>query len=179
MLLKIIIAVAVLLVVLCIVIATRPASFRYSRSRTIAAPPAALFEQVNDVQKFQAWNPFAKMDPTATNTYSGPPAGVGSACTWSGNNKVGEGTMTNVESRPNELVRFKLDFRKPMAATNIGEFTFVPEGDKTVVTWSMSGENGFMAKAFGLFVNCDKMVGGEFEKGLADLDATVHANAKP
>ena len=77
--------------------------------------------------------------------------------------------MTIIQSPPSDLVRFKLEFRKPFEATNTAEFTFAPQGDQTAVTWSMSGRNNFMCKAVGLFVNCDKMIGGDFEKGLADL----------
>lgn len=169
MILKILIGLAVIVVILLIVIATRPTDFRYSRSLAIAAPPAELFGQINDLHKFQGWNPWAKVDPAAKIEYIGPATGVGAAYSWAGNNEVGEGEMTIVESKPNELVRCRMDFKKPMAATHDAEFTFHPEGDKTVVTWSMSGRNNFMGKAFGMFINCDKMVGGQFAKGLATL----------
>ena len=169
MIVKILIGLAVILVILLVVIASRPADFRYSRSLAIAAPPAVLFGQVNDLHKFQDWNPWAKVDPAAKIEYTGPATGVDSSYSWDGNNDVGAGVMTIVESRPNELVRARMDFKKPMAATHVAEFTCKPEGGKTVVTWSMSGENNFMGKAFGLFVNCDKMVGDQFEKGLVTL----------
>ena len=166
---KILLGLAVLIVILLVVIATRPTDFRYSRSATIAAPPAALFEQVNDLRKFQEWNPWAKVDPNAKMEYTGPATGVGSAYTWVGNADVGEGAMTIIETKPGELVKARMDFKKPMAATHIAEFTFKPEGANTVVTWSMSGKNNFMGKAFGLFLDCDKMVGDQFQKGLATL----------
>src|SRR5207245_5221362 len=94
---------------------------------------------------------------------------------WSGNNKVGEGTMTLIESRPNNLIRINLEFRRPFKATNLAEFTFKLEGNQTVVTWSMSGRSNFMSKAFCMFMNMDKMVGGDFEKGLAGMKSVVEA----
>jgi carbon monoxide dehydrogenase subunit G len=162
-------------VVLLVVIALQPAAFRIERSATMAAPPAAVFAQVNDFHNWEAWNPWQKVDPTARNTYSGAAAGPGSTFAWQGNKDVGEGRMTILESRPNELVKIKLEFLKPFAATNTADFTFVPSGGQTRVTWAMSGENGFMGKAIGLVMNMDQMVGGQFEKGLADLKSIVEA----
>ncbi len=169
MLIKILPGLAVLLVLLVVVIATRPGTFRYTRSLGIAAPPEMLFAHVNDLHEFQDWNPWSKIDPAAVMTYPGPASGVGSAYSWAGNNEVGEGTMTLVETKPGELVRARMDFRKPFAATNTVDFTFKPEGNHTVVTWSMYGPINFMGKAIGLFIDCDKMCGDQFTKGLATL----------
>ena len=113
--------------------------------------------------------PYAKRDPAMKKTYEGAPAGTGAIYTWAGNNEVGEGRLTIVESRPNELITIKLEFVRPFAATNTAEFTFKPEGDQTAVTWSLTGKNNLISKAIGLFMDVDKMVGGDFEKGLADL----------
>ena len=176
---KVLLGLVAVIVIFLAVAAMQPADFRISRSATIAAPPSALFEQINDLRKFQDWNPWAKFDPNAKTTYTGPPSGVGSAYSWAGNGEVGEGTMTITESRPGELVRAKMEFNKPMQATNIAEFTFKPEGDKTLMTWSMSGTNGLVAKAFGLLIDCDKMVGSEFEKGLAKLKSITETAPKP
>ncbi len=170
---RILVALAIALVILVIIIALRPADFRYSRSLTIAAPPAALFEQVSDLHKFQTWNPWAKIDPQSKITFTGPASGLGAAYSWAGNNDVGEGTMTNIECRPSELLRFKMEFKKPMAGISTSEFTFKPVGDQTLVTWSMFGANGFAGKAFGLFVDCEKMIGDPFEKGLNNLAEAV------
>ena len=175
---KILAVLAAIIVVLVIVVALQPADFRIARSATFAAAPATVFAQVNDLHKFQDWSPWAKIDPAAKATFEGPSAGTGASFSWAGNMEVGEGTMTITESHPSDLIRFRLDFRKPMAGTNTAEFTFEPEGDKTVVTWSMSGHNNFLAKAVSLAVNCDKMVGGQFEKGLADLKTIVEAAPK-
>ena len=169
MLIKLLIAPAILLVVLVVIIATRPGDFSYTRSATIAAAPELLFAQVNDLHKFQDWNPWSKIDPAAVMTYTGPASGVGSAYSWAGNKDVGEGTMTLVETKPGELVRARMDFRKPFAATITVDFTLKPEGNHTVVTWSMYGRNNFMGKAIGLFIDCDKMCGDQFTKGLATL----------
>lgn len=156
-----------------IVVAMQPSEFRTTRSATMAAPASAVFPYVNDLRKFQEWSPWARMDPTCKTTFEGPAAGEGAKFHWAGDNQVGEGGMTIVESRPHELVRIRLEFLKPFQATNTAEFLFQPEGDRTRVTWSMFGKNNFFFKAFGLFVNCDKMIGSQFEEGLANMKAIV------
>jgi hypothetical protein len=180
MIIEILIALAAIIVVLAIVIAMRPSDFCISRSATFPAPASTLFEQVNDLHRWEAWSPWDRIDPNSKKTFTGPKAGVGASYSWVGE-KTGEGSMTLTESRPNELIRIKLDFVKPFKANNTAEFTFKPKGDQTIVTWSMSGKNNFAGKAFSLIVNCDKMCGGEFEKGLANLKSvtekiTVTAN---
>jgi uncharacterized protein YndB with AHSA1/START domain len=176
---KLLFGLVVVLAALIIVVAMRPDDFRVERSATIAASPATLFEQVNDQHKFQEWNPWAKIDPHARNSFSGPSSGVGASFSWAGNNDVGEGTSTIVESKPGELVRLKMEFKKPMAGVSTVDFTFKPAADKTVVTWSMYGPNNFIGKAVGLFIDCDKMCGDQFEKGLANLAAVVGGAGKP
>lgn len=173
MLKKIVIALVVILAVFLVVVAMQPAEFRVARSTTIAAPPAAVFSQVNELKKWEAWNPWGRLDPAMKLTYSGPASGVGAAYAWSGNNQVGEGRMTITESRPNERVRFNLEFLKPMTGTSEAEFTFKPKDNQTEVTWTMTGKNNFMAKAVCLFMNMDKMVGGSFETGLSTLKTIV------
>jgi len=178
MLIKILIALAVIVVVLVSIVALQPSDFRVARSATISAPPPAVFAQVNDFHKWEAWNPWGKIDPAMKQTYEGAPAGVGAIYTWVGNKNVGEGRMTLTESRPSDLIRIKLEFFKPFAGTNIAEFTFKPEGNQTAVTWSMAGKNNFMAKAIHLFMNMDKMIGGQFETGLAQMKLIVEAALK-
>jgi uncharacterized protein YndB with AHSA1/START domain len=175
MLKKILIGLALIIIVFLIVVALQPADFRITRAATIAAPPADVFPHVNDFHKWRAWSPWEKRDPDMERTYDGPSAGEGSKYTWAGNSEVGEGRMTITESRPGELIRIKLEFLKPMSATNTTAFTFKPEGDGTVVTWDMSGKNNFMGKAFSLFVNMDKMVGDDFETGLANLKSVAES----
>jgi hypothetical protein len=177
MLAKILIAIAIVLVVFVVIVATRPSDFRVARSATITAPPSVVFEQVNDLRKWEAWSPFVKMDPSMKLTYEGPQSGAGASQTWIGNKQVGEGRMTIVESRPNELVKFKLEFVKPFEGNSTAEFTFKPEGNQTAVTWAMYGKNNFIGKAMSLFMDCDKMCGGEFEKGLASLRAIAESGS--
>ncbi|MEO6183584.1 MAG: SRPBCC family protein [Verrucomicrobiota bacterium] len=174
----ILIAIPVVIVVFLMVVAMQPSGFSVARSLVIAAPPDAIFPHVNELKKWEAWNPWGKIDPAMKLTYEGPASGVGAAYAWVGNNQVGEGRMTITESRPNELVQFKLEFYKPMAGVSAAEFTFKPEGNRTTVTWTMNGKNNFLAKAMCMFMNMDKMIGGQFETGLADLKLVAEAAGK-
>lgn len=173
----IIIAVAALIAGFLVIVWSRPSAFRVTRTGKMSAPTDVVFENVNDLHKWDAWSPWAKLDPNAKNTFDGPVAGTGASMAWVGNNKVGQGRMTITESRPNEHIQFKLEFFKPFKATNTAEFTFKSQGDQTLVTWSMSGKSNFVCKAVSLFMNCDKMIGTEFEKGLADLNSVSHGVA--
>jgi hypothetical protein len=173
MLVKILIAVVVVLLGLVAFIATQPGESQVARSATFAAPAPAVFAQVNELKKWEAWSPWAKKDPQAKSSYAGPAAGAGASMSWAGNKEVGEGRMTIVESSPNALVRFKLEFFKPFAATNTAEFSFKEEGGRTALTWSMRGQNNFIGKAMCLVFDMDKMVGGDFEAGLAGIKAIV------
>jgi hypothetical protein len=178
MLTYILLGLGVIVVIFLIVVAMQPGDFRVTRSAKIAAPATVVFPHVNDLHKWQAWSPWAKMDPAAKNTFEGPAEGLGSIFSWDGNNKVGSGRMTVIESRPSALVKFKLEFFKPFKAVNTAEFTFTPEGNQTLVTWSMYGPNNFVGKAMHLLIDCDKMVGSQFEKGLADLKALAETGSK-
>lgn len=166
-------ALVVLLILFVIVVALRPSDFRVERSAALRAPAQAAFAQVDDFRNWRAWSPWEKLDPALKRSYEGPPCGTGAVYSWQGNKDVGEGRMTITESRPGELVRIRLEFFKPFAATNTTEFRFQPQGDSTAVTWSMSGRNNFFAKAISLFINMDRMVGGMFEQGLAQMKASV------
>lgn len=165
----ILIGLAAIVVVFVIVVALQPGEFRVVRSAPVAAPASVVFAQVNDFRNWEAWSPWEKLDPGMKRTFEGAPAGTGAIYSWAGNDDVGEGRMTLTESRPDEMIRITLEFLKPFASTSTTEFTFAPEADHTVVTWSMSGENNFIAKAFCLFVDMDKMIGTDFEKGLAQM----------
>ncbi len=168
MLKKILIGLAVVIVGFLVVVALQPSQYRVARTAHIAAPPEALFPYVNDLHKFQVWNPWAKIDPAAKQTFDGPEAGIGAVSAWE-SKEIGDGRMTIVESRPNELVRYKMEFLKPFASTASADITLKVEGNQTIVTWGMSGENNFLCKAMGLLMSMDKMVGDEFAKGLASL----------
>lgn len=167
------IAVAAIAGVLGLAISRRPSDFRVERSKTIAAPPAAVFARVNDLHQWEAWSPWAKLDPEMTTTFSGADAGVGAKYAWTGNKKVGEGRMEITESRPNDLVQLRLEFLKPFKATNTTEFQLYPEDGATRVTWTMTGRNNLMSKAFGVFVNMDQLIGKDFEKGLDRMKELV------
>ncbi len=171
---KILTILAALIALILIIPIFKSPDYRVTRSRTIAAPAALLFEQVNNHQKFAVWNPWGKMDPQAKNTYSGPEAGVGAMAAWDGET-VGKGQATITESKPGELVRQRMEWLKPMEGTSTVDFTFKPEGDKTKVTWDMYGKNEYLGKLVSLFMDCESMCGPEFEKGLADLEKIVAA----
>ena len=134
---KILLGLAALIAVFLIVVAMRPASFRVERSAMLSASPAALFDNVNNHRKFAVWNPFLKLDPNVKNTYSGPDSGVGAVCSWDGNRDVGAGSCTIIESKPGELVRCRMDWKRPMEGTATVDFAFRPQGNQTTVTWAM------------------------------------------
>jgi len=169
---------ATVIVVFLVVAALQPEDFRISRSASMSAPASEIFPYVNNLHRFDDWSPFANIDPNMGKLYTGPEAGVGASYAWSGNSQAGEGKMTIVESQPNDVVRMKLEFAKPWACQNDVEFLFQPKGDQVVVSWTMTGKNNFMAKAFSLLMGMDRMVGGMFEEGLAKLKSLVEAGAK-
>lgn len=171
----ILLALALVAILLLVVIAGQPDDFKLTRETKIAAPREKIFPHVNDLRAWEAWSPWAKLDPNAKNSFEGPASGVGAAMAWSGNKKVGEGRMTITESQANELIGFRLDFVRPFKATNTAEFAFRAEGNQTRVTWSMAGQSNFFFKIFGLLVNCEQMAGKDFEKGLASLKAVAEA----
>ncbi|MDY7228854.1 SRPBCC family protein [Hyalangium rubrum] len=178
MLKKILLGLVVAVVALAGYIASRPAHFSLQRTATIPAPPEVAFALVNDFHYWNQWSPWDKLDPNQKTAFDGAPAGTGAKYSWVGNDDVGEGRMTIEESKPNELVRIKLEFIKPFEATNTTTFHFKPEGEGVSVTWQMEGENNFMSKAFSVFVNMDEMVGKDFEKGLASMKTAAEAEVK-
>jgi uncharacterized protein YndB with AHSA1/START domain len=175
---KILIALVVIVAVFLVAAAFQPEDYRVSRTALIAAEPAIVFAQVNDFKKWEAWSPWEKLDPAMSKTYEGPPAGTGASYTWAGNSDVGEGRCTITESRPNELVRTRLDFKKPFESTCTADFAFKPEGKQTSITWTMEGKNNFIGKAMCMVMNMDKMVGGQFEEGLANLKKISESGPK-
>jgi uncharacterized protein YndB with AHSA1/START domain len=173
MLKKIVLVLVALLAMFLVVVYTRPADFRYERSIVIDAPPTAIFENVDDLARWTRWSPWEKLDPAMQRTYSATTRGSGATYTWQGNSDVGKGTMTIVESLPNERIAMLLEFKEPMAATNQVQFTFTPNGESTTVVWAMSGRNNFLARAFDLVLDLESMVTKDFDKGLAQLKAVV------
>lgn len=172
-------ALGVLVIAVVLLVALQSDQFEVSRQTKIAARAGSVFEHVNDFRKWEHWSPWAKIDPAMKQTYEGPELGAGAMYSWVGNDQVGEGKMTILDSRPGEVVKIKLEFVKPFAATNTAEFTFHPEGDHTLVTWKMYGDQNFMLKALHLFrvLDMDRMVGPDFEKGLASMKAIAEGKA--
>ena len=177
MLKKILFVVTAALVAFVGFVFTRPDTYEVSRSALVAAPAAVAYAQVADFHKWEAWSPWGKLDPAMKTTFEGTPGEVGSSYAWTGNKDVGSGKMTLTEVKPGELVRIKLEFIEPFAAVSDTRFRFQPEGAGTQVQWSMVGQSGFVTKAMGVFMNMDAMIGKDFEKGLAQLDAASRAEA--
>lgn len=173
---KILIGLAVVVIGFIGFVATRPSDFRIERTATVDAPPQVVFNQVNDFHNWQVWSPWAKLDPNAKSDFMGVSSGIGAGFHWAGNNQVGEGTQTILDSRTPEFIQIQLDFLKPLKSSAIAEFTFAPQGEnQTVVTWTMYGKNNFIGRAMCVFMDMDKMVGGQFEQGLANLNTAVAA----
>jgi hypothetical protein len=160
-------------------IATRPSEYRIVRSRVVSGPPDVVHAYVNDFHKWPEWSPWEKKDPDLKREYSGAAEGPGAVYGWAGNKEVGEGRMTITDSRPPQSITICLEFFKPFAGTSTAQFDFTPAGSGTNVTWAMTGERNFMAKTLDFFLNMDKMIGTEFENGLAALEtAASRATAK-
>jgi len=165
----IVVVLAVAVIAVLAYAATRPDTFRVQRSTHIGAPADRIFPLIANLKSMNTWNPFVDPDPAIKITYSGPESGKGAAHTWSGNRKVGEGRIEITEASPPSKVAMQLDMLKPMKAHNAVEFTLRPNGGGTTVTWAMSGRQPFMGKLMTIFIDCDRMVGSQFEKGLASL----------
>ena len=161
-----------------VLVLLQPSEYRVARSMVMSAPAPDVFAQIDDFHRWQAWSPWAKRDPAAKGSFDGPASGKGAVFAWSGNNEVGAGRMTLTESRPGEVVKIKTDFVKPFVGTSYSDFSLKPEGSGTSVSWTISGENDFIAKAICLFVSMDKVLGGEMEKGLASIKQLVEADTK-
>jgi uncharacterized protein YndB with AHSA1/START domain len=165
------IALVVLIAAVLIIAATKPDTFRIERSANIKAPPERIFALINDFHNWAAWSPWEKMDPNLKRTFSGTASGTGAIYEWEGNKKVGQGRMEIKESSPSRKITIQLDFLKPFEAHNTAEFTLDPVGDSTDVNWAMYGRQPFMFKVVKLFINMEKLVGRDFEAGLANLKA--------
>ena len=170
---EIILIILVLLAALLIYIMTRPNTFRVKRSAMIDAPPEKVFPLINDFHQWERWSPWEKLDPALRRTHSGAEAGKGAIYEWSGNKKVGQGRMEIVDSFAPSKCLIKLDFLKPFKSSNMTEFTLEPRDKSTEVNWEMYGPSPFMTKAMSLFGGMDKMVGKDFEKGLANMRAAA------
>jgi len=177
MLLKVTLSLLTLFALFLLYVITRPANYHVERSVTILAPADRLFDQVNDLHRFNTWNPFLKADPQAKLIYSGAESGLGAVNSWDGNRDLGAGSATITESLPGQLVRMRMDWKRPMEGVATVEFHFRPTSDGTVVTWAMHGENGFLGKLISVFLDMDRMCGPQFESGLAGLAKSVGATS--
>jgi hypothetical protein len=170
------IVVAVLVVGIGIVLAvaaTKPDTFRVQRSTAIKAPPEKIFPLINDFRSWSAWSPYEHKDPAMKRTYGATTTGKGAVYEWDGDKNVGAGRITITDASPPSKVMIDLDMLKPFAAHNKVEFTLVPNGDTTAVTWEMEGGVPYFAKIVHVFFNMDQMVGKDFEAGLASLKASA------
>jgi len=164
---------------LAIGIARQPERFHVERSITIAAPPERAFAHVNDFRAWRAWSPYEARDPQLERHYEGPAAGEGAVYAWSGNDDIGAGRMTILESDAPSVVTIRLEFFRPFEATNAATFRFVPAPGGSTVTWAMDGPNTTLSKAISLVLDMDAMVGADFETGLAALKRLAESGAVP
>ena len=148
---------------------TKPDTFRVERSLAVKAPASAIYPQVADFHRWTGWSPYESRDPAMKRAFGGAAAGKGATYAWDGNNNVGAGHMEILEASGPSKLRIKLDFERPFEGHNIAEFTFVPQGDATLVTWAMYGPAPFLSKVMQVFINMDRMIGKDFEAGLASL----------
>lgn len=175
MLIIILAVLAFLVVGVLVAAAFQPDSFRIQRSTLVNAPSDKVFALVDDFHAWGSWSPWEKLDPGLKRSHSGAASGKGAAYAWEGNPKVGSGRMEILESSPPSRLIIKLDFLKPFEAHNQAEFSFTAEGGSTRVTWAMTGPQAFPMKVMGLFMNMDRMVGKDFEKGLTSIKEIAEA----
>jgi uncharacterized protein YndB with AHSA1/START domain len=172
MLKKIGLTLLVLIIALLVYAATKPDSFTIQRSASIKAPPEKIYPLISDFRQWSAWSPYEKLDTSMKKTYSGAPSGVGAVYEWEGNSNVGKGRMEIAEATPPSKVGIKLDFLSPFEAHSRADFTLEPKPDSTTtVTWSVRGPNLYIGKVMSVFVSMDKMMGKDFEAGLANMKA--------
>lgn len=176
MLKKVAIAIIVAIAALLIFAATRPDNFRVERKAVIQAPPERVFGLINDFHQWPLWSPWEKLDPAMKRTLGGPSSGLGATYAWTGNKDVGSGRMEIKESMPSSKIHIQLDFLEPFESNNQTDFILTPQGNATEVSWVMYGPASFMTKLMSVFASMDKMVGPDFEKGLANMKAVAEKN---
>ena len=170
------IAIVVLLAIVAAILVLalmKPDSFRVERSAVIAAPPEQIYPLLVDFRQWAAWSPWEKKDPGMKRTHSGAPSGVGAKYAWEGNKDVGSGSMEIAEATPPSKLVIRLDFEKPFEAHNTAELTLAPAAGGTQVHWAMYGPASFMSKVMQVFMSFDRMIGRDFEQGLANLKAAA------
>jgi len=173
---KILLALLAVIVLFAIYVATRPNTYRIERASTIAASPATLYPMIADFHRWPEWSPFEKLDPQMKRELSGAQSGVGAVYAWAGNKDAGEGRMTITEATPDQDVTIRLEFLKPIPGSSTARFALGPAEGGTQVRWIMEGDHNFVSKAMCVFVSMDKMMGGDFEKGLAQMKTAAEAS---
>jgi uncharacterized protein YndB with AHSA1/START domain len=164
---------AIAIAIILVLAAMKPDTFVVQRSQTINAPPEKIFPLINDYRNWASWSPYEKIDPAMVRTFSGTPSGVGSIYEWSGNKNIGHGRMEIKDTAPPSRVNIKLDFFMPFEAHNVAEFTMIPAGSGTNVTWAMRGPMPFKMKIMHVLMNMDKMCGDQFIEGLNNMKAVA------
>ena len=170
---NIILLLVVLVVAVLLYAATRPNSFSVQRSTRINAPAQTVWPLLTDFHRWPEWSPWEKLDPDMQRTHSGSAQGVGAIYEWNGNKKVGAGRMEITTAEAHSKVQMKLDFLRPFKSSNVAEYTLASQGGATDVTWTMSGPATFVTKLMGVFVSMDKMIGKDFEEGLAKMKSVA------
>jgi len=167
----ILIVLVVILVAVMIYAATKPDTFRVQRSITIKATPETIFPLINDLHSMQTWSAWEKVDPGMQRTHSGAASGPGAIYEWAGNQEIGQGRMEIIDAMPPAKISIRMDFIKPFPAQNTLEFVLQTEGDSTRLTQAIFGPSPYISKVMSLVFSMDKMIGGKFEEGLAELKA--------
>jgi len=173
MLKKVLLGIVAIIAILLVVIYMQPSEYSVERTASFQASDSVVYSQINDFRNWNAWSPWDRLDSNMTETYDGPVLGTGSQYMWSGNEDVGSGKMMIIGSIPHEYIEIQLDFYEPFPSSNTTIFTISGDSTQSTVTWNMSGQNNFMAKAYDLFFNMEKMIGADFEKGFANLKEIV------
>jgi uncharacterized protein YndB with AHSA1/START domain len=163
------VALAIVIAAVLILAATKPNSFSVQRATTVKAPPEKIFSLINDFHQWGGWSPYETKDPAMKRSYSGPESGKGAVYAWDGNKNVGSGRMEILDTTLPTKIVIKLDFFTPFEGHNTAEFTMLPQGDATHLTWLMHGPAVFVSKVMQVFINLDHMIGKDFEIGLANL----------
>ena len=179
LLLYVLVFIALILLLLFIIAARRPDEFAIRCSADIRAPADRVFSLISDFREWPKWSPWEKLDPNLKRTLSGAEAGRGAVYEWQGDKRVGAGRMEILDSVPHSRIDIKLSFLKPFRAENRTTFAITPVDGASRVLWEMTGTNNFMFKLMGLVMNMDKMVGADFEKGLAAMKAEAERGALP
>ena len=165
----VVVVLAIAIAIVLLLAATKPDTFRVRRATAVSASPERIFPLINDFHQWATWSPWEGKDPTMKRSYSGAASGKGAVYGWDGNKNVGTGRMEILESSMPAKIVIKLDFLKPFEAHNTAEFTILPQGETTIVTWEMHGPAPFMSKVMQVFMSMDNMIGKDFEAGLANL----------